>query len=150
MLPCMGKFSKAISKGALLTLESIVSVAPSTDIGICVRLIALSGISSALRPKNMIKSTFGMFGAKERNMYGLQVAPIGTVSENLGGAQVGLFNFAGGGGLQIGLFNRVHGDWRGVQIGVVNWIDDGWILPLVNWRFRQYLIRLWRKSPILP
>ena len=26
---------------------------------------------------------------------------------------------------------------RGVQIGVVNWIDDGWILPLVNWRFRQ-------------
>ena len=71
------------------------------------------------------------------DMYGLQVAPIGTVSENLGGAQVGLFNFAGGGGLQIGLFNRVHGDWRGVQIGVVNWIDDGWILPLVNWRFRQ-------------
>ena len=40
------------------TLESIVSAVPSTDIGTCVRLIALSGISSALRPKNMIKSTF--------------------------------------------------------------------------------------------
>ena len=34
------------------------SAVPSTDIGICVRLIALSVISSALRPKNMIKNTF--------------------------------------------------------------------------------------------
>jgi hypothetical protein len=58
MLPCTGKFLEATSMGALLTLESIVSAVPSTDIGTCVRLIALSGISSALRPKNMIKNTF--------------------------------------------------------------------------------------------
>ena len=57
-LPCMGKFSKAISKGVLSTLESIASAVPSTDIGICVRLIALSVISSALRLRNMIKNTF--------------------------------------------------------------------------------------------
>ena len=56
--PCMGKFSKAISKGVLSTLESIASAVPSTDIGICVRLIALSVISSALRLRNMIKNTF--------------------------------------------------------------------------------------------
>ena len=36
----------------------VPSAVPSTDIGICVRLIALSVISSALRPKNMIKNTF--------------------------------------------------------------------------------------------
>ena len=44
--------------GALSTLGNIVSAVPNMDIGICVRLIALSVISSALRPKNMIKNTF--------------------------------------------------------------------------------------------
>ena len=46
------------SKEYLSISESIGSVAPSTDIGICVRLIALSVISSALRLRNMIKNTF--------------------------------------------------------------------------------------------
>ena len=36
----------------------VPSAVPSTDIGICVRLIALSVISSALRLRNMIKNTF--------------------------------------------------------------------------------------------
>ena len=80
--------------------------------------------------------SIGMFGAKERNMYGLQVAPIGNVSDNLGGAQVGLFNYAAdGGGLQVGVYNHAKADWIGVQIGLVNYIEDVWILPLVNWRF---------------
>ena len=76
----------------------------------CVTLGGQQIIDSGELYNTVAGVSIGMFGAKERNMYGLQVAPIGTVSENLGGAQVGLFNFAGGGGLQIGLFNRVHGD----------------------------------------
>ena len=58
MLPCTGKSSKATSKGALSTLGNIVSAVPNMDMGICVRLIALSVISSALRLRNMIKRIF--------------------------------------------------------------------------------------------
>lgn len=28
-----------------------------------------------------------------------------------------------------------RGGWSGLQIGLVNYIEGGWILPLVNWRF---------------
>ena len=46
-------------KGSLVGFGEHRQCCPtSTDIGTCVRLIALSGISSALRPKNMTKSTF--------------------------------------------------------------------------------------------
>ena len=79
--------------------------------------------------------SIGMPGAKERNMHGLQVSPIGNVSDNFGGAQVGLFNCADGGGLQMGVYNHADADWRGVQIGIVNYIKGSWILPLVNWQF---------------
>ena len=43
---------------ALSTLGNIVSAVPNMDIGICVRLIALSVISSALRLRSMIKRMF--------------------------------------------------------------------------------------------
>ena len=46
------------SKEYLSISESIGSVAASTDIGICVRLIARIVISSASRLRNMIKNTF--------------------------------------------------------------------------------------------
>ena len=58
MLTSTGRFSMVTSKEYLSISESIGSVAPSTDIGICVRLIARIVISSASRLRNMIKNTF--------------------------------------------------------------------------------------------
>ena len=50
-----------IASGLCMAVSGCIGfswTSPNTDIGTCVRLIALSGISRALRPKNMIKSTF--------------------------------------------------------------------------------------------
>ena len=37
--------------------------------------------------------------------------------------------------MQIGVYNHAKADWRGVQIGIMNYIEGSCILPLVNCRF---------------
>ena len=69
-------------------------------------------------------------------LYGLQVSPVLNFAQKLAGAQIGMVNLSGyGGGMQIGVYNHAKVDWRGVQIGIMNYIEGSWILPLVNWRF---------------
>ena len=79
--------------------------------------------------------SLGLTWTEAKEVYGLQIAPLGCVAKTLGGDQIGLLNFADGGGLQVGVYNHAEADWRGVQIGLVNHIEGGWILPLVNCRF---------------
>ena len=69
-------------------------------------------------------------------LYGIQVSPVLNLAQKLAGVQIGAANFSDyGGGVQIGVYNHAEADWRGVQIGLVNYMEDGLILPLVNWRF---------------
>jgi len=94
----------------------------------------------------------GFIAYQTDGVYGLSVAPLDVCQDNYGvstafasymlthvgllisllskveyncGVQVGAVNSAGGGGLQIGVYNHAKADWRGVQIGLVNYIEDG-------------------------
>ena len=58
MLRYMEKSSAGTLKDALSTLESIGSVAPNTDTGICAHLVVQTVTSSASRLRNMIKTIF--------------------------------------------------------------------------------------------
>ncbi len=76
----------------------------------------------------------GINGTNE--LYGLQVSPVLNLARKLAGVQIGTVNLSVyGGGMQIGVYNHAKADWRGVQIGIMNYIDGSLILPLVNWRF---------------
>ncbi len=75
----------------------------------------------------------GLFGDAER-MDGLQVGVGNQVLGELHGVQLGFANSADhGGGLQIGVLNKTH-DLQGLQIGLINWNDEGFlpVFPLFN------------------
>ena len=74
------------------------------------------------------------FASHMRLHAGLLISLLSKVECNYG-VQVGVVNSAGGGGMQIGVYNHAKADWRGVQIGIMNYIEGSCILPLVNCRF---------------
>ena len=93
------------------------------------------GLSAA--PLDVCYDNYGVsvaFASYMRLHAGLLISLLSKVECNYG-VQVGVVNSAGGGGLQIGVYNHAEADWSGVQIGLVNCIENGGTLPLVNWRF---------------
>ena len=70
------------------------------------------------------------------NAAGIQAGVCVNIADKLGGAQFGLYNQAQeADGLQAGLVNVSMKS--GFQIGLVNYIKDGWIpvFPLINFKF---------------
>jgi len=70
------------------------------------------------------------------NAGGIQAGVCVNIADKLGGAQLGLYNQARqADGLQVGLVNVSMKS--GFQIGLVNYIKDGWIpvFPLINFKF---------------
>ena len=65
---------------------------------------------------------FGWLPQETTNVYGLRL-----------GLMCGNHTVRGVG--QIGVCNCARNDWKGLQIGLVNYIEDSWMLPLVNGRF---------------
>lgn len=89
-----------------------------------------SGVSSGLQ--------LGLWNTADNEFTGGSIGFV-NYSENMVGAQFGFINYAvqAGTGLQVGVFNAA-GAYKGVQIGLLNVINDGerpYICPLVNARF---------------
>ena len=99
-------------------------------------VVALASVEGRTA-KRLTYDNYGVsvaFASYMRLHAGLLISLLSKVECNYG-VQVGVVNSAGGGGLQIGVYNHAEADWSGVQIGLVNCIENGGTLPLVNWRF---------------
>lgn len=90
---------------------------------------------------NVVKDNFAGLGVGLFNQAGaaagLQVGLFNNVAHDLSGFQVGLFNLADSvEGIQIGFLNRAT-SMRGLQIGLVNLIEDGPVtfFPVLNAAF---------------
>ncbi len=69
------------------------------------------------------------------NVNGIQVAPIANWSENSNGLQVGLINNSTESNiLQIGFLNNAFDKTHCIQIGLINWLSNGFlpIFPIIN------------------
>ena len=87
-----------------------------------------SGISKGIE--------WGLVGYNEGSFTGWQGNAVSITRENFTGLQTGWYTTARHcGGVQIGIVNH-SGTMKGIQIGLLNFIDEGGFLPIfpiVNW-----------------
>jgi len=78
----------------------------------------------------------GIFGALSDEVDGVQLGFFTTLSEEVNGVQIALVNIANTiAGLQLGVVNVA--DDQAFQIGLLNYIEDGWLplFPFINFNF---------------
>lgn len=123
----------------LNVLKSANESVTGFDLGIASQAGSMKAIQVNL--VNLVENEFDGIGVGLFNqcgsVAGIQAGLFNNVAHDLSGFQIGLFNSADDvAGIQVGLLNHTV-SMRGLQIGVVNLIDDGPVgfFPILNGAF---------------